>query len=77
MQIDLDEGRAYFSLVGAVILNAITLPADKYYNNVERNKKIKLSIDFLTRGKLMQMWCDLAGYDNEEEIRKILLLKLK
>ena len=76
MQIDLDEGKAYFNLVGAVMLNAVTLPNVKWGLDQERKTKVKLSLDFINNSKLIQMWCDLAGYD-EEVIKKRLLSKLK
>lgn len=71
LDISVEDVNGCFALIGGVILNSITLPA----NISERKTKINISKKWINETKLIQMWCDIAGYD-EEVIKKRLLNKL-
>lgn len=69
--VNVEDTKGCFNLLGALLLNTTILPVEK----ADRDKKIKLSKEFIHGSKAIQLWGDCAGYD-ESVLKKRLLLNI-
>lgn len=72
LEIEVNDVAGCFRLVSAVLSQAMIMPAQRQ----ERIKKIDFVTSWLNQTKLIQLWSDVAEYD-EDVIKKGILSKLK